>query len=67
MKTRLFMRFWDHEEVGLIGAKNYTNKGYNGDGIIAVLNMDMMAYEMTEIIDLVLIEILLTPIKLGTT
>ncbi|MEZ5007314.1 MAG: M28 family peptidase [Chitinophagales bacterium] len=45
-ENTIIYAFWDQEEVGLIGAKNYANKAAaNGDGIIAVLNMDMMAYE----------------------
>lgn len=45
-ENTIIYALWDQEEVGLIGAKNYANKAAaNGDGIIAVLNIDMMAYE----------------------
>lgn len=37
---------WDEEEIGLIGAGYYANQAAtNGDNILGVLNMDMMAYD----------------------
>lgn len=45
-ENTIIYALWDQEEIGLVGAKNYANKAAaNGDKIIAVLNMDMMAYE----------------------
>jgi hypothetical protein len=37
---------WDEEEIGLIGAGYYANQAANnGDNILGVLNIDMMAYD----------------------
>lgn len=37
---------WDEEEIGLIGAGYYANQAaINGDNILGVLNIDMMAYD----------------------
>jgi hypothetical protein len=37
---------WDQEELGLIGANNYAEAASaNGDNILAVFNMDMMAHD----------------------
>lgn len=37
---------WDEEENGLLGALNYANQAaINGDNILGVYNMDMMAYD----------------------
>ncbi len=37
---------WDQEEIGLVGSNNYAEAAtVRGDNILAVLNMDMMAYE----------------------
>ena len=37
---------WDEEENGLLGALNYANQAaLNGDNILGVYNMDMMAYD----------------------
>lgn len=45
-KNTLVYALWDEEEVGLKGARDYATKAkQNGDDIIAVLNMDMMAYD----------------------
>ncbi|MFK2818654.1 M28 family peptidase [Flavobacteriaceae sp. LMIT009] len=38
--------FWDEEEQGLLGAANYAaNASTNGDNILGVYNIDMMAYD----------------------
>lgn len=38
--------FWDEEEIGLIGAGYYASQAAtNGDNILGVLNIDMMAYD----------------------
>jgi len=38
--------FWDEEELGLLGARNYANAAAaRGDNIKAVLNLDMMGYD----------------------
>ena len=38
--------FWDEEEQGLLGATNYAaNASSNGDNILGVYNIDMMAYD----------------------
>ena len=37
---------WDEEEDGLVGSRYYANAaGVNGDNILGVLNLDMMAYD----------------------
>jgi len=37
---------WDQEEIGLVGANNYAEAASaNGDNILAVFNMDMMAHD----------------------
>jgi hypothetical protein len=37
---------WDQEETGLVGANNYAEAASaNGDNILAVFNMDMMAHD----------------------
>lgn len=37
---------WDEEEIGLLGADYYADQAaMNGDNILGVLNMDMMAYD----------------------
>ncbi len=37
---------WDEEETGLNGARNYANAAaQNNDNIVAVLNLDMIAYD----------------------
>lgn len=38
--------FWDEEELGLVGARNYANAAAaRGDNIKAVLNLDMMGFD----------------------
>jgi hypothetical protein len=38
--------FWDEEELGLLGARNYANAAAaRGDNIKAVLNLDMMGFD----------------------
>ncbi len=40
---------WDEEEIGLVGAKNYARAAAeNKDNILAVMNMDMMAYDSND-------------------
>jgi len=37
---------WDEEEDGLVGSRYYANEaGVNGDNILGVLNLDMMAHD----------------------
>ncbi len=45
-ENTIIYALWDEEEIGLVGAKDYANKAAeNGDDILGVLNMDMMAYD----------------------
>ena len=45
-ENTLVYALWDEEENGLLGALNYANQAaINGDNILGVYNMDMMAYD----------------------
>lgn len=38
--------FWDQEEIGLLGARNYANKArQSNEDLLAVLNIDMIGYD----------------------
>jgi len=46
LDNTIIYALWDQEEVGLVGANFYaTQAANNGDNILAVLNLDMMAYD----------------------
>jgi len=46
LESTVIYALWDEEEIGLIGAKNYATKAQsNGDNIVGVLNMDMIAWD----------------------
>lgn len=45
-ENTIVFAFWDEEELGLKGAKNYAAAAdQNGDNILGVLNMDMIGYD----------------------
>ncbi|MCP4125339.1 MAG: M28 family peptidase [Bacteroidetes bacterium] len=45
-KNTIVYALWDEEEIGLKGSRNYANAASaNGDAIVGVLNMDMIAYD----------------------
>lgn len=45
-ENTVIFALWDEEEVGLKGARNYAEQAtLDGDKIIAVLNLDMIAYD----------------------
>ncbi len=46
IENTVIYALWDEAESGLKGAREFANKAaQNGDNIVAVLNMDMMAYD----------------------
>ena len=46
LDNTIIYAFWDEEEQGLLGAANYAaNASTNGDNILGVYNIDMMAYD----------------------
>ena len=46
MDNTIIYALWDEEEDGLLGSKNYADTAAaNGDNILGVLNLDMMAYD----------------------
>lgn len=46
IENTIVYALWDEEETGLVGANNYaTAAKANGDKILAVYNIDMMAYD----------------------
>lgn len=46
VENTIIYAFWDQEEIGLVGAKNYAAEAKNnGDKLKAVYNIDMMAYD----------------------
>jgi len=45
-ESTIVYALWDQEETGLVGANNYAEAASaNGDNILAVFNMDMMAHD----------------------